>query len=220
MFCGRSHYQFLQNSVSGNSACTLNFLQRVSLVTQTVKNPPIMQETCVSSMSQGDPLEDGMATHCSSLTQKISWTEEPGGLQSMGSQRVGLDLMTNTFKDFPGDPVVKTPRFHCRRDRLYPWLGNKDPICLMVQQQKIKFDILGFPGGSDGEESACNVGDLGSIRKIPQRREWLSTPVFLPRESHGQRSLVGYSPWGLKKSDMTEKLTLSLSLSATCIFTC
>ena len=71
--------------------------------------------------------------------------------------------MTNTFKDFPGGPVVKTPRFHCRGDRLYPWLGNKDPICFMVQQKKIKFDILGFPGGSNGEESACNVGDLGSI---------------------------------------------------------
>ena len=48
-------------------------------------------------------------------------------------------------------------------------------------------------------------------RKIPWRRKWQPTPVFLPAEFHGQRSLVGYSPRGLKKSDMTEWLTLSFS---------
>ena len=42
------------------------------------------------------------------------------------------------------------------------------------------------------------------VRKIPWRRAWQPTPVFLPRESHGQRSLVGYSPWGCKESDTTE----------------
>ena len=41
-------------------------------------------------------------------------------------------------------------------------------------------------------------------RRIPWRRAWQPTPVFLPRESHGQRSLAGYSPWGRKESDMTE----------------
>ena len=45
------------------------------------------------------------------------------------------------------------------------------------------------------------------VRKIPRRRVWQPTPEFLPRESHGQRSLVGYSPLGLKESDMTERLT-------------
>ena len=48
------------------------------------------------------------------------------------------------------------------------------------------------------------------VRKIPWRREWQPTPVFLPGESHGQRSLVGYSPWGRKESDTTERLTLLL----------
>ena len=60
---------------------------------------------------------------------------------------------------------------------------------------------LDFPGGSDDKESACNVGDLGCIlgvRKIPWRREWQPTPVFLPGESHGQKSLVDNSPWGHK----------------------
>ena len=42
----------------------------------------------------------------------------------------------------------------------------------------------------------------------PLKREWLPTPVFLPREFHGQRSLVGHNPWGHKQSDMTERLTL------------
>ena len=53
--------------------------------------------------------------------------------------------------------------------------------------------------------------DLG-VGKIPQRREWLPTPVFLPREIHKQRSLVGYSPWDHKEFDMTE-FTISLGLS-------
>ena len=44
------------------------------------------------------------------------------------------------------------------------------------------------------------------------RRKWLPTPVFLPGEFHGQKSLVGYSPWGHKESDRTEQLTLSLSM--------
>ena len=56
-----------------------------------VKNPPAMQETWDRSLGWEDPLEKGMATHSSILAWKIPWTEEPGGLQSMGSQRVGHD---------------------------------------------------------------------------------------------------------------------------------
>ena len=55
-----------------------------------------------------------------------------------------------------------------------------------------------FLGGSDGKESAYNTGDPGStyvVRRIPWIRNWLPTPVFLPGEFHGQRSLEGYSPW-------------------------
>ena len=66
---------------------------------------------------------------------------------------------------------------------------------------------MGFPGGSDGKVSACNAGDIALIsKKIPWRRKWQPTPVFLPGKSHGQRSLTGYSPWGLKELDMTEQL--------------
>ena len=66
---------------------------------------------------------------------------------------------------------------------------------------------MGFPGGSDSKESACNVGDLGLIPglgRIPWRRAWQPTPVFLPGESHGQRSLEGYSYVVEKELDMTE----------------
>ena len=66
---------------------------------------------------------------------------------------------------------------------------------------------MGFPGSSDGKEPACNAGDLDSVpwvEKIPWRREWLPTPLFLPEEFHGQRSLAGYSPWGPKELDTTE----------------
>ena len=58
---------------------------------------------------------------------------------------------------------------------------------------------MGFSRGSDGKESGCNAGDPGSIpgQEDPWRREWQRTPVFLP-EFHGQRHLLGYSPWGRK----------------------
>ena len=62
-----------------------------SLVAQSVKNLPAVQKTRVRSLGWEDPLEKEMATHSSILAWKISWTEEPGGLQSLGSQRVGHD---------------------------------------------------------------------------------------------------------------------------------
>ena len=59
-----------------------------SLVTQTVKNLPAMQKTQVRFLGWEDPLEEKTATHSSTLAWRIPWTEEPGGLQSMGSPRV------------------------------------------------------------------------------------------------------------------------------------
>ena len=64
---------------------------RASLVVRTVKNLPAMQETQVQSLGQNDPLEKKMATLSSILAWRIPYTEGPGGLQSMGSQRVGHD---------------------------------------------------------------------------------------------------------------------------------
>ena len=67
-----------------------------SLVAQMVNNLPTMQETWVRSLGWEDLLEKGMAHHSSILAWRIPWTEEPGGLQSMGSQRVGYDWGTNS----------------------------------------------------------------------------------------------------------------------------
>ena len=62
-----------------------------SLVAQRLKHLPVMQETWVRSLGREDPLEKQMATHSSILAWRIPWMEEPGGLQSTGSQRVGHD---------------------------------------------------------------------------------------------------------------------------------
>ena len=62
-----------------------------SLLAQEIKNPPAVWETWVRSLGWEDPLDEGMATHSSILAWRIPGTGEPGGLQSMGSQRVGHD---------------------------------------------------------------------------------------------------------------------------------
>ena len=74
-----------------NWLCFLVPLFRASLVAQTIKNPPAMQKTRAQSLGWEDSLEKGMATHSSIFAWRIPWTEEPGGLQSMGLQRVGQD---------------------------------------------------------------------------------------------------------------------------------
>ena len=70
-----------------------------------------------------------------------------------------------------------------------------------------------LPGGSDDKEPACNAGNPGLIpgleRSPREGGEWQLTPVFLPGEFHGQRSLMDYSPCDHKESDTTERLTLS-----------
>ena len=77
---GSSDHGILQATILG-----------ASLVAQMVKNMPAMRETQVRSLGREDPLEKEMATHSSILAWRIPWTEEPGGLQSTGLQRVGHD---------------------------------------------------------------------------------------------------------------------------------
>ena len=86
--------------------------------------------------------------------------------------------------------------------------------CLVVQWLTISL----IPGSSDGKASARNAGDPGSdswVGKIPWRRKWQSTPALLPGKSHGRRILIGYSPWGRKESDTTERHPFHFSLSCT-----
>ena len=105
---------------------------------------------------------------------------------------------------FPDSSVGKESACNAGDASLIPGLGR--PLWRRVRLPTAVF--LGFPIGSDGKESTCNAGDLGSIpgfgrcpgegRGNPLQYSFLEKP-------HGQRSLVGYSPWGHKESDMTER---------------
>ena len=108
-----------------------------------------MRETRVQSLGWEGPLEKEMAPHSRTIAWKIPWTEKPGRLQSMGSQRVRHDWETSLF----------------------------------------------------------------TIAVFSWRRQWHPTPVLLPGKSHGQRSLMGCSPWGCEESDRTERLHFHFSLS-------
>ena len=98
---------------------------RASPAALMVKNLPAMRETQVRSLGQEDPLKKGMATHSSILAWRIPWTEEPGGLQSMGSWRAGHDWATNSFTLFQ-DQSQRKPTFHYKSSEaglhtLLPW---------------------------------------------------------------------------------------------------
>ena len=117
-------------------------------------------------------LEKEMATHSSVLAWRIPGTVEPGGLPSMGSHRV-----RHNWIDLPAAAAA---------------------TILIIE-------TVGFPGGSVVNCPPASAGNRRCgfdpwVRKIPWRRKWHPTPVFLPGESHGQRSLSGYSPWGPQKS--------------------
>ena len=111
---------------------------------------------------------------------------------------------------FPRDPVIKNESlpyyFILFFYNLFLYIGlqYKD---LIPTPLYVDFD---FPSGTSGKESTCQCGRHKRhglnpwIRKIPWRREWQPTPIFLPGESHGQRSLAGYCSQGHKEQDMTE----------------
>ena len=100
-----------------------------------------------------------------------------------------------------------SPWFGPYVNRVFQW-GSLNPVSASehINNFCLTIILLGFPGGSDGKESACSAGDQGSIPGSERfsRREWQSTPVFLPGQFHGQRSLAGHSLWGHKESDMTK----------------
>ena len=113
------------------------------------------------------------------------WRGKPGVLQSMGSQRVGhdwaieLNWQVSSIQD-------ERESFECGLTQYYrKYIGGG-----------------GSPRWLSGKESAsqCRRHRFHPwFRKIPWRRKWQCTPVFLPGKSHEQRSLVGYSPWGLRE---------------------
>ena len=164
-------------------------------------------------------MEKAIAPHSSTLAWKIPWTEEPGRLPSMGSRRVGHDWATSlslfTFmhwrRKWQPTPCscLENPRDRGAwwaaiygvaqsQTRLYPVMEIGAP--LVTQMVKIHLQCR-------------SPGFNHRVGKILWRREWLPIPVYFPEKLHGQRSLADYSPWGHKESDMTEKLTLSVSFN-------
>ena len=97
------------------------------------------------------------------------------------------------------------------RDRTcISYVSMWDAHILRYSMHNLSFWDLGFPGGNSGKEPSAQWKSLKRqafypwVRKIPWRRKWQLTPVFLPGKVHGQRSLAVYSPWGHKESYMTE----------------
>ena len=117
-----------------------NMLSWASLVAQTVKNLPARWKTWVWSLVAEDPLEKGMTSHSSILAWKFAWTEEPGGLQSMGSQRVRHNWMTNTFTLFTFTRFVIALLKRSKR-LLISWLQSPSAVFLIPR----KWNLPLFP---------------------------------------------------------------------------
>ena len=119
-----------------------------------------MRDSLVRSLGWEDPLEKEMATHSSTLACKIPWTEEPGRLQSMGLQsQTQLSDFTFNFRFHALEKEMAT------HSSILAWKISmgRGTWQATVRGVAKSWTRLSFPGGSDGKESTCNVGDLGSI---------------------------------------------------------
>ena len=138
----------------------------------------------------------------------------------------GLGLNQKCTLDFPGGPMVKTPLHFPALPLQGMWLpfpdrGTKIPYATQWdrQQQQQKSQTKHNHNKNSNKTRPKNAHHPATTSLPAWRRKWQSTPVLLPGESHGRRSLVGYSPWGRKESDTTERLhSLTHSLSAVSYF--
>ena len=158
-----------------------------------------------------------MAPHSSTLAWKIPWMEEPGRLQSMGLLRVRTGLSDFTFT-FHLHALEKEMATHSSilASRI-PGTGEPGGLPSMGSH-RVGHDW------SDLAAAAAAASQMVQWKRIwlqwrrwgfhpwiqttPWRMKWQPTPVFLPGISHGQRSLVGWSPWGCNDLDMTEPLSM------------
>ena len=168
----------------------------------------------------GCQMEKAVAPHSSVLARKIPWTEEPGRLQSRGRKELDMTewlrfhISLSCIGEGNGNPLqcscLENPR-----DGGAWWAAvygtAQGRIRLKRRSSSSRMSEV-FPGDSAVGNPLTNVGGAGNsfnpwVGKIPWRRVWWPTPVFLPGESHGQRSMVGHSPWCYKELDMTEFMT-------------
>ena len=133
-----------------------------------------------------------MATHSSVLAWRIPGTGEPGRPMSMGSHRVGHDWSDLAAAAF----------FSVNWQKLLTWIN----LLVFIGH----LSCIALPRWLSGKESACQCRRRWRhqfdpwIGKIPWRRKWQPTPVFLPEKFHGQRNLVGYISWVCKELDTSE----------------
>ena len=128
-----------------------------------------------------------MAAHSSILTWKIPWTEEPGGLQSMRMKNSRTQFSNNKWYYFKRTLAVVVSCF-------------KEAITHFIKSNLRCFEIDGFSILLECSQWNISCNYIMTSR----RRKWQPSSVFLPGESYGQRSLVGYSPRSHKELDMTE----------------
>ena len=200
-----------------------------------------MLGTWVWSLGQEDILEGEMASHSSILSWRIPWTEEASRLWSMGAEEPDTTLhapyacqggnwLSGTHSPCEVEKRLTPP------PRVPTELSTLQADCGIVSHAQVKAFVVRSPNSGPVFAFAVSlvaqrlkrlppmretqVRSLG--QEDPQRRKWQSTPVFLPGESHGRRSLVGYSPRGRKESDTTEwlHLTLPSSISGSSFFPC
>ena len=129
------------------------------------------QEKWVRSLGKEDPLEEEMATHYSILAWRIPWREEPGRLQSMGSQRATVNSAIIHLLSKSEGSFFYYAFLILMQCSVCPLTADKESSCQSRSPSRCRFN-------------AC-------VGKIPWSRKQQPTLVFLPEKSHGQRSLVG-----------------------------
>ena len=162
------------------------YIHGASLLAQTVKNLPTMQETWVQSLGWEDPLEKmekAMAPHSNTLAWKIPWVEEPGRLQSMDGVTKSRTRLSNFTFTFHFHALEKEMATH---SSVLAW----------------RIPGTGQAGGltSMGSHRVGHNWSNLAAAAAAWRRKWLPTPVFLPGKFHGQRSLAGYIVYGVARS--------------------
>ena len=156
----------------------------------------------VRSLGQEDSLEEEMAIHSSILAWAIPWTEELGGLQSMGSQRVRDDWVAVHIDTCGFNHFLASKDSYSLLDSII-WSMAPDSSTLawkipwMEEPGRLQSLVL-LRVGDDWASS------FSLFTFMHWRRKWQPTPVFLPGESQGQRNLVACRLWGRTESDTTE----------------
>ena len=143
---------------------------------------------------------------------------ESKGAQS--NMEIVLTCRGARFSDTNSNMALKQTNSQVFSSVFLQYLSYRNNVCLWnfkkykcMRKERGLFSpfsyLFGFPCGSDGKSICLQCRKPGFdpwVGKIPWRRKWQPTPVLLPGKSHGQRTLVGYSPWDHKESDMTEWL--------------